>query len=157
MKKQTTEWVPVDLPVPYENNPRDNETAVRYVANSIREFGFQNPIIIDKKNTIIAGHTRLKAAKLLGLKEVPILRAEDLTPAQVKAFRIADNKTAEKAEWDYQLLEDELGTIKTDMAQFGFEPDTEDTEFKMSEDEGDDEPETGETVICPNCGAAFEV
>ena len=71
---------------PYENNPRHNDEAVQYVANSIREFGFKVPIIIDKDNVIIAGHTRLKAAELLGLEEVPCIRADDLTEEQAKAF-----------------------------------------------------------------------
>jgi len=76
---------------PYEQNPRINDHAVEKVANSIKEFGFKNPIIIDKENVIIAGHTRLSASRKLDLKEVPILRVEDLTDKQIKAFRIADN------------------------------------------------------------------
>lgn len=100
--------VNVEALVPYENNPRKNEEAVKAVMESIKEFGFKNPIIVDKENVIIAGHTRLKAAKKLGLRAVPVIRAEDLTPQQVKAFRIADNKTAEIAEWDNDLLAAEL-------------------------------------------------
>lgn len=97
---------------PYGKNPRINKEAVDYVANSIKEFGFKNPIIIDKDNVIIAGHTRLKAAKKLKLKEVPAIRAEDLTKEQVKAFRIADNKTAEYAKWDHELLITEMQELK---------------------------------------------
>lgn len=92
----------------YEKNPRDNEPAVAAVAESIEEFGFRVPIIVDKNNVIIAGHTRLKAAKQLGMTEVPVIQAADLTEKQVKAFRIADNKTNEFAEWNMELLTEEL-------------------------------------------------
>ena len=107
--------------VPYANNPRNNDNAVDAVAASIREFGFKVPIIVDKDNVIVAGHTRLKAAKQLGLAVVPVIQADDLTEEQVKAFRIADNKTAELAEWDFEKLEQELGDINMDMSKFGFE------------------------------------
>ncbi len=107
--------------IPYENNPRHNETAVEYVANSIKEFGFKNPIIIDKDNVIVAGHTRLLAAKELGLEEVPCIMADDLTDEQVKAFRLADNKTAEIASWDFELMDAEIDDIlDIDMTEFGF-------------------------------------
>jgi len=81
----------VDDLIPYENNPRYNDEAVEYVANSIKEFGFKVPIIIDKNNVIVAGHTRYKASLELGLEEVPTIIADDLTDEQVKAFRLADN------------------------------------------------------------------
>jgi DNA modification methylase len=97
--------------IPYANNPRKNDAAVDKVVESIREFGFKNPIIVDSNNEIIAGHTRLKAAEKLGMEEVPTIKAEDLTPEQVKAFRIADNKTHEFAEWDMDLLREELDGI----------------------------------------------
>lgn len=106
--------------VPYENNPRLNEKAVEAVANSIAEFGFKVPIVIDKNNVIIAGHTRLKAAKALGYTTVPCLIADDLSEDQVKAFRLADNKVAELAEWDNEKLEEELRNIEMDMTQFAF-------------------------------------
>ena len=105
----------------YEKNPRKNEKAVESVANSIKEFGFKVPIILDKDNTIIAGHTRYKAALKLNLKEVPCLIADDLTEEQVRAFRIADNKVSELAEWDFDLLNFELENIvDIDMSKFGF-------------------------------------
>lgn len=85
---------------PYEKNPRKNDDAVEYVANSIREFGFKVPIVIDKDGVIVAGHTRYKAAKKLKMENVPCIVADDLTDEQIKAFRLADNKTAEKATWD---------------------------------------------------------
>ncbi len=99
---------PTDNLIPYANNPRKNGAAVDKVAASIKEFGFKVPIIIDKDNVIVAGHTRLLAAKKLGLENVPCVIADDLTPAQIKAYRIADNKTAEFAEWDDELLKIEL-------------------------------------------------
>lgn len=107
----------------YENNPRNNDGAVDAVAESIREFGFKVPIVIDGNNEIIAGHTRLRAARLLGLEKVPCIIADDLTPEQIKAFRLADNKTGELAGWDFAKLETELLKIsdKFDMTSFGFE------------------------------------
>lgn len=98
--------------IPYINNPRNNENAVDKVASSISEFGFKNPIVIDKNNVIINGHTRLLASKKLGLKEVPVIVADDLSEAQVKAFRIADNKTSEYASWNKELLRVELDMLE---------------------------------------------
>ena len=98
--------------IPYINNPRNNENAIDKVASSISEFGFKNPIVIDKNNVIINGHTRLLASKKLGLKEVPVIVADDLSEAQVKAFRIADNKTSEYATWDKELLRVELDMLE---------------------------------------------
>ena len=108
---------------PYENNPRFNDNAVDKVAESIKQFGFKVPIVIDANNEIIAGHTRLKAAKELGLEKVPCIIADDLTPEQVKAFRLADNKVAEFADWDFNLLNLELEELELDfdMAEFGFD------------------------------------
>ena len=107
--------------IPYENNPRINDDAIDVVANSIKEFGFKNPIIIDKDNVIVCGHTRRLAAIKLGLKEVPCIRADDLTEDQIKAFRVADNKTSELSTWDLDKLKIELGDIELNMADFGFE------------------------------------
>ena len=107
---------------PYEKNPRHNEEAVKGVANSIKQFGFKVPIIIDKNNVIVAGHTRYKAALELGMETVPCIIADDLTPKQIKAFRLADNKVAEKSYWDFDLLNEELADLKIDfnMSDFGF-------------------------------------
>lgn len=106
---------------PYINNPRFNDDAVEYVAKSIEEFGFKVPMVIDKNNEIIAGHTRYKASLELGLKEVPCIIADDLTEEQIKAFRLADNKVSEQASWNYDLLESELEEIlNIDMEEFGF-------------------------------------
>ena len=126
----------------YIKNPRKTDPAVDKVAESIKEFGFKNPIIIDANDIIIAGHTRLKAAKKLGLKEVPTIKVTDLTEQQIKAFRIADNKVSEFAEWDDELLFQELGDIPDiDMTKFGIEvikADGFDTEFALPD--GDKDP-----------------
>lgn len=113
--------VPIGDVRPYEDNPRDNEGAVSAVAASIREFGFQQPIVVDADGTVIAGHTRLKAAQALGMKTVPVVVASGLTPEQVAAYRLADNKTGELASWDAELLAEQLDGISVlDMGQFGF-------------------------------------
>ena len=126
--------------VPYENNPRHNDNAVDAVANSIREFGWKQPIVVDKDNVVIVGHTRLKAAQKLGLTEVPVLIADDLTPEKVKAYRLADNKTNELAFWDDELLDIELGDITDiDMEQFGFDL-SEDEPTETTEDDYEAEP-----------------
>ena len=98
--------------IPYINNPRNNENAVDKVASSIKEFGFKVPIVIDKNNVIVNGHTRLLASKKLGLEEVPVIVADDLSDAQIKAFRIADNKVSEYASWDEELLKLELEQLE---------------------------------------------
>lgn len=125
----------------YENNPRKNDQAVEAVASSIRSFGFKVPIIIDSNNVIIAGHTRLKASKKLGYTEVPCLIASDLTSEQVKAFRLADNKVSELAEWDLDKLNEELSFIEMDMEQFGFEDLEQELERDVLEDEFDENEE----------------
>ena len=121
---------------PYEKNPRKNDEAVKYVAESIKQFGFKVPIVIDKNNIIVAGHTRYKASKKLGLKEVPCIVADDLTEEQIKAYRLADNKVAELAEWDFDLLGEELdGILDIDMCDFGFDFNLEEEEKEVVEDD----------------------
>lgn len=93
---------------PYGNNPRINDEAVEKVAESIKEFGWKVPVVVDKNDVIVAGHTRLKAAQQLGIETVPVIVADDLTPEQVKAFRLADNKTAEFANWDMDMAAEQL-------------------------------------------------
>ena len=123
----------------YENNPRNNENAIEPVANSIKEFGFKVPIILDRDNVIVAGHTRIRAAKKLGLETVPCVIADDLTPEQIKAFRLADNKVGEIAEWDFTKLEEELKAIQDidmsdfefDMTMFEEEPEAEEDDFDI--------------------------
>ncbi len=138
IKVQKTE----DL-IPYEKNPRHNEEAITAVAKSIEKFGFKVPIVVDASNVIVNGHTRLKAAKYLGLKEVPTIIADDLTPEQIKAFRLADNKVGEIATWDEELLNaelDELADLDFDMTEFGFDlPDIEGEEVEVIEDEFEEE------------------
>ena len=109
---------------PYEKNPRINENGIEAVANSIKEFGWQQPIVVDRDHVIIAGHTRYFAAKHLNLTEVPVVIAEHLTPEQVKAYRIADNKTGELSEWDFSLLSLELNDLQNanvDLNSLGFQ------------------------------------
>ena len=126
--------------MPYEKNPRKNDDAVKYVAESIKEFGFKVPIVIDSDGVIVAGHTRYKAAKKLKLDAVPCIVADDLTEEQIKAFRLADNKVAEKAEWDFALLNEELDDLfDFDMDLFGFgDDDEEDDEEERPAVERDD-------------------
>ena len=131
----------------YENNPRNNETAIDAVANSISEFGFKVPIIITKDNVIVTGHTRLKASIKLNLLEVPCIVADDLTEEQIKAFRLADNKTAEIAGWDFSKLEEELSTIEMDMAQFGFEELEDEVPDNATDDDFDPDSEIPEVPV----------
>lgn len=135
--------------IPYENNPRINDAAVDAVAASIQNFGFKVPIVIDKNNVIVAGHTRLKAAEQLGLEKVPCIVADDLTPEQIKAFRVADNKTAELAEWDIERLEAELQELQDldfEMSQFGFDDLFENEPAEIIEDDVPEIDETAEPI-----------
>jgi ParB-like chromosome segregation protein Spo0J len=162
MRRLKIEYLETDNLIPYINNPRINGNAVDAVAGSIAEFGFRNPIIIDKNNVIIAGHTRLLAAKKLGLAEVPVIRADDLTETQVKALRIADNKTAELAEWDTEMLALELeeigdlftGFTESELADLLSPPSAIDL---ADEDVAEDERSDRLTYRCPKCGFEFEV
>lgn len=135
----------VDELIPYVNNPRDNAGAVDAVASSIKNFGFKVPIVIDKGNEIVTGHTRLLAAKKLGMERVPVIIADDLSEAKVKAFRLADNKVGELADWDWSLLDSEFEELKEmeldfDMEEFGFQD-------LASEDLEDDQMVSGELDI----------
>ena len=130
--------------LPYDNNPRLNDEAVDAVANSIKTFGFRNPIIVDKNNVIIAGHTRLLASKKLGLERVPVIVVTDLTDDEIKALRLADNKTAEIAKWDMGKLSVELANINMDMLQFGFEDLINKLEKEVKEDDFDENEELPE-------------
>lgn len=110
--------------IPYVNNPRENDDAVDAVASSIKNFGFKVPIVIDSKNEIVNGHTRLKAAKKLGMGEVPTIVADDLTEEQIKAFRLADNRVGELSVWDSDALAielEELSNLDFDMSVYGFD------------------------------------
>ena len=152
--------VKLDKLIAYEYNPRNNEQAVEAVAKSIKEFGFKVPLIITKDNVIVAGHTRKLAAEQLGFKEVPCIVADDLTPEQIKAFRLADNKTAELAEWDFALLEKELEELTAfdfDMTQFGFDETLFENEeptktYKNEELTEEEFAEESYQHECPRCG-----
>jgi len=146
---------------PYEANPRRNDAAVDAVAESIRQFGFRQPIVVDEAGVIVVGHTRYKAALKLRLTTVPVHVATDLTPEQLRAYRLADNKTAERAEWDVELLPIELGELRdrgVDLKLIGF------SEKELAEYLGEfdtdlgDAPEPADpedTVRCPKCGHEF--
>lgn len=158
MKNLKIEYLQTESLIPYENNPRNNDEAVDYVANSIESFGFKVPIIIDKDNVIIAGHTRLKAAQKLGLKEVPCVRADDLNEDQVKALRLADNKVGEIATWNYMILDQELADIEIDMSDFGFQSEELDQEiFNDMFIENTDKEKEPQKIQCPHCGEWFEI
>lgn len=144
---------------PYENNPRNNNEAVEKVAVSITDYGFRVPIIIDSNNVIVAGHTRYKAALKIGCESVPCIVIDDLTPEQIRAYRLVDNKTAEYSSWDFEMLEKELKSLDIDISEFEF-PDLGETL-----DISDDDFYTDETVKnvkvksikCPHCGETFEL
>lgn len=129
--------------IPYENNPRKNDEAVEKVALSISAFGFKVPIVIDSNNVIVTGHTRLKAAKKLGLDKVPCIQADDLTEEQIKAFRLADNKVSEFSQWDEEKLMEELEGLDSDMSLYGFE-ELEKEIDELGEVEEDEIPEVPE-------------
>lgn len=152
MKKIEIKYIPINDIKPYKNNPRLNEDAIPYVMNSIKEFGFKNPIILDKNNVIVAGHTRLESAKRLDMKEVPVIYADDLTKEQIKAFRLADNKVAEKSMWDYTKLDEELDSIlDIDMSMFDFvDDDINWNDVEELTNETYDKPEHN-MLECPNC------
>lgn len=143
---------------PYENNPRFNDDAVEYVKNSIKEFGFKVPMVIDKDNTIVTGHTRYKAALELGLNEVPCIIADDLTEEQIKAYRLADNKVSEKSGWNFELLEEELDDLDIDMSEYGFENLEEfDINNFFEESKGENKTQDPKTITCPHCGEIIEL
>src|SRR5580700_3045438 len=118
-------WWPIDKPIPYAKNSRKiPQRAIDKVAASINEFGWRAPIVVDKDGVIICGHTRLLAAKKLGLTQVPVHVADNLTPAQVKAYRLMDNRSHEEAEWDLELLGpelEELHALDFDLELTGFD------------------------------------
>ena len=145
------EEVPIDEIIPYENNPRINDRAVPALVESIKMVGFNVPLVLDGNNVVICGHTRLKAAEQLGLKTVPCVRADDLTEAEVKAFRLADNKTAELSQWDFNKLYGELESLKVsvpefDASIFGFDS------IRFESGKTSSESKQDNVIICPRCG-----
>ena len=156
-KKIDAKYVPIDTISEYDNNPRRNDYAVDAVAASIKQFGWRQPIIVDSDMIIIAGHTRFKAAKALGLTTVPVVMADQLTPREVGKFRLADNKTGELAKWDPALLNQQLDKLSSilSMTQFGF------PEKKQPKGSGSNElppaaeDEDSDIIICPRCKRPF--
>lgn len=154
--------IPVKALKPYKRNPRRNDKAVEYVANSIRSFGFKVPIVIDANYEIVCGHTRWKAAKTLGMETVPCIMADDLNEDQIRAFRLADNKTAEMAGWDFDLLEMEFNDIDPelfDMSDFGFFQDDEQEDkapTEVTEDDFDESTVTESVCKRGRCGKSHE-
>lgn len=145
---------------PYAHNPRINDGAVEAVENSIREFGFLVPIVVDKAGTIVAGHTRYKAAQFLGLSEVPTVDAGNLTDKQIQAFRLADNKTAELAEWDFEKLKAELDELADfDMPLFGFTDAENNNLFSVDKNAFDEQGllDEKEPITCPYCKKQFQL
>ena len=140
--------------VPYENNPRNNKNAVEYVSESIKEFGFKVPLVIDKDNMIVCGHTRYLAAEKLGMEAVPCIIADDLTEEQINAYRLADNKVHEYSEWDFEMLQSELdGITMIDMEKFLFLP----TDKKEAKEAREKKSHNDKTIVCPKCGNEFNV
>lgn len=130
-------YFPVGDLIPYDKNPRKNDQAVPLVRASIEKFGFKVPIVVDENKVVVCGHTRLLAAKEIGMEEVPCIMASDLTPEQIRAFRLADNKVSEASEWDFDILKDEIADLPDfDFKDFGF---TDDDLSGGSEDENDDD------------------
>jgi len=143
---EVKEW-PIEEVKPYKHNPRNNDDAVEATANSIKAFGWQQPIVVDKDGIIIVGHTRLKAAKKLKMEQVPVTVAENLTDEQVKAYRLADNKTGELADWDVDMLGDELNDIiNIYMEDFGFE-ELDESDLQQKDENTDPAPIDDKTVI----------
>lgn len=148
---------------PYENNPRRvSEEAINAVVNSIREFGFKVPVIIDKDKVIVAGHTRVLAAQRLKLAEVPCIVADDLTPEQIRAFRLVDNKTSDLTDWDFEKLDMELAELDIDMSDFGFEAGSDDIDtgafFTEAETvEQAEHSRKSREITCPECGARIVI
>ena len=160
MEELRIEYLPVDALKPYSRNAKKHpDEQVEHIANSIREFGFRQPLVIDRDGVLVIGHGRLLAAKKLGLKTVPCVRADDLTDEQVKALRLADNKLNESG-WDFATLEEELNELEADfnMADFGFEDHTVNTDalddlFAPAEEKPKDEEQ--KQIKCPHCGEWF--
>lgn len=147
---------------PYENNPRKNDGGVKYVAESIRDFGFKVPIVIDKNGVIVAGHTRYLASIELGLEEVPCIVADDLDDEQVKEFRLVDNRTGEMAKWDWEMLSEELARIpEVDLSKYGLEESSFDKYFEPMEGDtssvAEEDGPSPNMVVCPYCGELVEL
>lgn len=157
-KEWQVEWLEINSLNPYENNARKNDATIPYLKNSIQRFGFRVPLVIGKGNVVVCGHTRLKAALELGMEKLPCVRADDLTDAELKAFRLADNKVQELSGWDFEKLDAEMEQLKIDfdgdMVDFGF-----DAGFNDDEEDDDKEVKSCFEVIveCSNESEMEEV
>jgi len=158
------EQASTDSLIPYARNPRRNQAAISKVAASIKEFGFRQPIVVDSDYVVVVGHTRLEAAKILGLDEVPVHVAKDMTPAQAKAYRLADNRTGEDANWDFELLALEIDDLREqfdgDLSAIGFdEGELENLSTSETEEAPEDFEEYDENIetahTCPKCGYSW--
>lgn len=143
--------------VPYENNPRKNDDAVEPVKQSIKQFGFKVPMILDRDNVIVTGHTRYRAAQELGMEEVPVIYADDLTDEQIKKFRLVDNKTAEFSGWDFGKLDEELAGLDFGDFDFGFSGQQDMDIDGLFTDAPEKEPKEPKQIQCPHCGEWFTV
>lgn len=161
-------YINIDELKPYKNNPRIiGEDAINAVATSIKEFGFKVPMVVDSEFSIVCGHNRYLACKKLNIKEVPCIVADDLTPEQLKMFRLVDNKVSEFAKWDFELLDVELEELNfCEDAQFDFEDfgftqvnNNDDLDVDSFLTDGDDGVEKKKTksVVCPHCQKEFEI
>ena len=158
-KEWNVVWKDPNELTPYDKNARKNDATVPYLVNSIKRFGFRVPLVIDAKGVVVCGHTRLKAALNMGMTKVPCVVADDLTKAEIKAFRLADNKISEMSGWDFDALDLELQELKIDfdgdMVDFGFG----DSEFEKDEEDDDKEVKSCFEVIveCSNESEMEEV
>lgn len=152
IKNMKIEYKNISSVIPYARNPRKNGHAVEKVAASIKEFGFQQPIVVDERMVVIVGHVRLKAAQQLGLEKVPITIASDLSPQQVKAYRIADNRVGQEAHWDDEYLSLELGELENDidLSLTGLDQEEIDKLLSDVQDSSSEFPEIDETINCEN-------
>ena len=142
--------------IPYERNPRKNDAAVDDVAESIRQVGYRQRIIVDENNVILAGHTRWKALKKLGWKEAEVQRELDMTEEQKRKYRLLDNKVSEKSGWDYELLEWEMEDLDFEGYDFGFDT-FEDVNVDDLFAEAEPKEKEKKKVTCPDCGEEFEL
>ncbi|MCC0752016.1 ParB N-terminal domain-containing protein [Clostridioides sp. ZZV13-5731] len=163
MNKREVVYLNLEDIKPYQNNPRINDNAIEKVVNSIRDFGFNNPITIDKSNIIVTGHTRYEASKILDLKQVPCIILKDLTEEEIRGYRLADNKVGEFSEWEFDKMTKELAEIENiDMSNFGFNVLTfedlgvTDLDFILDE-ELEEKEKKGKMVKCPYCNEEFEI
>ena len=147
--------IPIGDLIAYENNPRRlKDSDIEFLSNSIKEFGFKVPCVVDINNVLVTWHARVRAAKSAGLKEIPCIVADDLTPEQIKAFRLVDNKMSELSVWDFEKLDLELKELNLDMSEFGFSIKF-DPEIENQEIDVEDFSEECFEHVCPRCGFRF--